>query len=163
MLADLSARITRKFSFGNISGVNKTGSNSGRNNKSSAADLKLADKVYKQTALHWAVLYGDLESARMLLDAGAFHSPVDKKGQTPLDIALDRNKAQIAELLDKLGAVSGKDAAEGRAAIEAKFAAENAEEYQRQQAIAASEALKPDFTSRLKTKEYSTLGAIPLQ
>jgi ankyrin repeat protein len=119
------------------------------------AKLELTDKVYKQTALHFAVLYSDIESVRMLLEAGAFHSPVEKDGETPLDIARERNMTEIAAMLEQAGAVGGKDTPEGRAAIEAKFAAENAEEYHRQQAIAASEALKPDFSSRIKAKDFA--------
>jgi ankyrin repeat protein len=118
------------------------------------ANLELTDKVYKQTALHFAVLYSDIETVRLLLAAGAFHSPVEKDGETPIDIARQRNLTDIAALLEAAGAVSGEDTPEGRAAIEAKFAAENAEEYHRQHAIAASEAMRPDFTSRLKTKDY---------
>jgi ankyrin repeat protein len=119
------------------------------------ANLELTDKVYKQTPLRWAVLYSDIDSVRLLLDAGAFHSPVNKEGETPLDIARKRDMTEIVALLEQVGAVSGKDTPEGRAALEAKFAAENAEEYHRQQAIAASEALKPDFSSRLKTKKFT--------
>jgi ankyrin repeat protein len=118
------------------------------------ANLELTDKVYKQTALHFAVLYSDIETVRLLLAAGAFHSPVEKDGETPIDIARQRNLIDIAALLEAAGAVCGKETPEGRAAIEAKFAAENAEEYRRQQAIAASEAMKPDFTSRIETKDY---------
>jgi len=118
------------------------------------ADLSIVDKVYQQTALHWAVRHHDFESAEMLLKAGSQASPVDKEGRTPLDLARKYDLIEIAKLIEDAGGVSGMETEVGRAAIDEKFAAELSDRKRREAAIAASEALQPDFSSVIKSANY---------
>lgn len=106
------------------------------------------------TALHWAVLYENIEAVGLLLDAKADVSPVDEKGRTPLDIARDRNMAQIAELLESAGGVSGMETDEGRAAVDAAFAEELSAKKRREKALAAGDALRRDFSIEMESQDY---------
>lgn len=51
------------------------------------------------TPLHYAAGYGLTEVARMLIDRGANVEKADGDGRTPLDVALECNHADIADLL----------------------------------------------------------------
>ncbi|MDC0936178.1 ankyrin repeat domain-containing protein [Pirellulales bacterium] len=108
----------------------------------------------KMTALHWAVLRQNLDSVRFLLKAKADPSPVDETGQTPLDIARQREMVEIAKTLEEVGGISGMETVEGRAAVDAQFAEELAERRRTEEAIAADEALLPDFAERLNREDY---------
>ncbi len=66
--------------------------------------LNRADREYGQTLLHYAAQYGFLEVAEYLLQKGVEPSPVDKKGNTPLSIAVDMRDLRITNLLLDNGA-----------------------------------------------------------
>ncbi|GAA5907572.1 hypothetical protein JCM8208_000004 [Rhodotorula glutinis] len=58
------------------------------------------------TALHFAALYGRVNIARQLLDAGADVRALTRAGKTPLEVAQDRDDVDVEELLLARGAVS---------------------------------------------------------
>ena len=55
--------------------------------------------VFLQTPLHIAAHYGRLEAVAGLLTAGAVTSIRNSKGQTPLDVAMDRKQRDCVEML----------------------------------------------------------------
>ncbi|OGV74068.1 MAG: hypothetical protein A3K19_04585 [Lentisphaerae bacterium RIFOXYB12_FULL_65_16] len=57
--------------------------------------------------LHTAVEAGDLEAIRRLVKDGADINAANKKGQTPLDVAVETNRAETCRLLLELGADPG--------------------------------------------------------
>ena len=57
-----------------------------------------------RTSLHMAIERGDIEIVKILVAAGSNLSVSDFKGKTPLQIARESGKKQIAELLAKAGA-----------------------------------------------------------
>eukprot|EP00912_Choanoflagellata_sp_UC4_P001504 UC4_evm1s948 len=56
---------------------------------------------YGLTALHATVQYGNTEAAKMLMRAGADVLAEDDDGETPLDLARERGKDVMAEVLIK--------------------------------------------------------------
>lgn len=58
----------------------------------------------KKTALHGAAGFGDLETARWLLDHGAAVDPKDREGETPLHDAALHDHALLCDLLLSRGA-----------------------------------------------------------
>jgi ankyrin repeat protein len=67
------------------------------------ADVNANDGVTRATALHMAARRGHLEIARALLDAGAAVSARDRKGDTPLQRAVNCRKNEVAQLLRARG------------------------------------------------------------
>ncbi len=63
--------------------------------------LDSRDFLHRRTALHWAAEQGDLAIADLLLRRGADRSLTDKKGKTPLDLALADGHADMAALLSR--------------------------------------------------------------
>src|SRR3984893_11252161 len=68
-----------------------------------AADIN-AREVDGTTALHWAVRTNDVETAEMLLGAGAHANVANRYGVTPLWLAATNGNAVIVEALLKAGA-----------------------------------------------------------
>jgi uncharacterized protein len=63
-----------------------------------------APQIDGTTALHWAARLDDLETAEMLIRAGAKASPANREGATPLLLAALNGSASIIEKLVKAGA-----------------------------------------------------------
>jgi len=63
------------------------------------ADPNLLTRARKETALHVAVREKKVEIVELLLERGADPNIADKYGETPLDLAIDRNYQKIVELL----------------------------------------------------------------
>lgn len=63
--------------------------------------LNISRYVYRggDTALHAAAYLYDMESAKILLYAGANKNIKNKEGKTPLDIAIDRGATEMIKLL----------------------------------------------------------------
>lgn len=51
------------------------------------------------SALHWAAENNHLETVRILLEAGADRTLVNKFGKTALDLACARNNTDVCKLL----------------------------------------------------------------
>ncbi len=58
----------------------------------------------ERTPLHWAVEFGEIEIARLLLRAGSLMEHTNWQGERPLDVAASKGRNDIAELLVKSGA-----------------------------------------------------------
>src|SRR5215469_6639472 len=56
------------------------------------------------TALHWAAHWGDVETAGLLVAAGANPAPANRDGATPMFLACENGNAPMIELLLKAGA-----------------------------------------------------------
>jgi ankyrin repeat protein len=70
------------------------------------------------TALHWAVRWNDLETAQLLLHAGAAAGASNHDGATPMFLAAQNGSAAMIELLLKAGAdVSAPVLAHGETAL----------------------------------------------
>ena len=67
------------------------------------ADVNAA-QVDGMTALHWAAYHDDLETAGLLVHAGANAKAANRYGVTPLSLACTNGNAAIVELLLKSGA-----------------------------------------------------------
>ncbi len=157
LLIDAGADVNAKRSDGGIPLVSAAGeAEVVRMLIDAGADVDAVDRSHRCTALHWAsyMVDGDIETVRCLLEAGAHPSPVDKEGQTPLDIARERDLSEIAKLLEKAGGVLGKETEKGRAILAALHVEELTEEERYQAAAAADEALCPDFSAAVKSKPY---------
>jgi len=70
----------------------------------SDADIRIKDKNYKRTALHFAALNGHLNIVAELLKKGADANEKDAAGKTPLDYANAYGHEKVAKLLKSLGA-----------------------------------------------------------
>ncbi|KAE8606104.1 hypothetical protein XENTR_v10010597 [Xenopus tropicalis] len=58
--------------------------------------IHAADKVHRNTALHWAVTSGNANAVDLLLEAGSNLDAVNAKGETPLEIARQtRNRLTV--------------------------------------------------------------------
>ena len=63
-----------------------------------------ASQVDGMTALHWAALHDDLETARLLVKAGADTNAANRYGVTPLTLACTNGNGPLVELLLEAGA-----------------------------------------------------------
>lgn len=79
----------------------------------SGADVNASSGATRATALHSAARRGHVEIARTLLDLGAAVNPVDRKGDTPLQRAINCRKKDIFQLLLERGAVGPSISARG--------------------------------------------------
>ncbi|XP_018410557.1 PREDICTED: palmitoyltransferase ZDHHC13 [Nanorana parkeri] len=61
--------------------------------------VNLADKVHRNTALHWAVSSGNVNAVDLLLEAGASMDITNEKGETPLDLARQTRNRLILHIL----------------------------------------------------------------
>ncbi len=68
------------------------------------ADVNACGSVTRATALHMAARRGHVEIAQALLDAGAALNLPDRKGDTPLQRAINCRKNRVSQLLRDLGA-----------------------------------------------------------
>jgi hemoglobin len=68
------------------------------------ADVNACEGVMRATALHMAARRGHLEIARALLDSGAAVNARDRKGDTPLQRAINCRKNGVSQLLRERGA-----------------------------------------------------------
>jgi truncated hemoglobin YjbI len=68
------------------------------------ADLNASGGVMRATALHMAARRGHVEIARALLDSGATVNARDRKGDTPLQRAINCRKNGVSQLLLERGA-----------------------------------------------------------
>jgi truncated hemoglobin YjbI len=68
------------------------------------ADVNACGGVTRATALHMAARRGHLEIARALLDSGAAVDARDRKGDTPLQRAINCRKNRVSQLLRERGA-----------------------------------------------------------
>jgi ankyrin repeat protein len=66
--------------------------------------VNLVDKMDYGTPLHWAAIYGQAESCKLLLERGADLKLVDDLGYSPLRWAIDGGEPGIVELLIAHGA-----------------------------------------------------------
>jgi ankyrin repeat protein len=67
------------------------------------ADVNACGGVTRATALHMAARRGHIEIARALLDCGAAAEARDRKGNTPLERALNCRRRTVVELLKERG------------------------------------------------------------
>lgn len=70
------------------------------------ADLDGCSGVTRATALHAAARRGHIEIARTLLDCGAAMNARDRKGDTPLQRAINCRKNEVSQLLLQRGALA---------------------------------------------------------
>jgi ankyrin repeat protein len=68
------------------------------------ADVSACGGVTRATALHMAARRGHVEIARALLDSGAAVNARDRKGDTPLQRAINCRKNGVSQLLLERGA-----------------------------------------------------------
>jgi hemoglobin len=68
------------------------------------ADVNACGGVTRATALHMTARRGHVEIARALLDAGAALNAKDRKGDTPLQRAINCRKNEVSQLLRERGA-----------------------------------------------------------
>jgi ankyrin repeat protein len=71
------------------------------------ADPKARSDSRLATALHAAAGYGHVEIARILLDAGADVNALAPRNKTPLDEAIQNQRAEVADLLRQTGGREG--------------------------------------------------------
>jgi truncated hemoglobin YjbI len=69
------------------------------------ADVDASGGVTRATALHMAARRGHVEIARALLDSGAALNARDRKGDTPLQRAINCRKNAVSQLLRERGAL----------------------------------------------------------
>jgi ankyrin repeat protein len=67
------------------------------------ADVNACSGVTRATALHMAARRGHAEIARALLDAGAAVNALDRKGDTPLQRAINCRKNEVSQFLLERG------------------------------------------------------------
>ncbi|KAM3919672.1 palmitoyltransferase ZDHHC13 [Leptodactylus fuscus] len=71
--------------------------------------VNLADKIHRNTALHWAVSSGNINAVDLLLEAGSSLDVQNAKGETPLDLARQsRNRLIIHILTSEASSRSGR-------------------------------------------------------
>ncbi len=76
-----------------------------------------AAEVDGTTALHWAAYQGDVETARLLLTAGARTGVTNRYGVTPLALAAERGEARIVGALLEAGADPNATLPEGETVL----------------------------------------------
>ena len=76
-----------------------------------------AAEVDGTTALHWAAYRGDVETARLLLAAGARTGVTNRYGVTPLALAAERGEARIVGALLEAGADPNATLPEGETVL----------------------------------------------
>ena len=76
-----------------------------------------AAEVDGTTALHWAAYQGDVETARLLLAAGARTGVTNRYGVTPLALAAERGEARIVGALLEAGADPNATLPEGETVL----------------------------------------------
>jgi palmitoyltransferase len=64
------------------------------------ADVNRPGGLLKETPLHFAAKYGDVELAKLLLTAKADPSAKEFHGKTPLDLARESKHQGIVKLLE---------------------------------------------------------------
>jgi len=65
--------------------------------------------------LHYAAIKGHKEIAELLIANGVDVNPKSDYGGTPLDVAISRNRTELADLLRKHGGKTGEELkAEGK-------------------------------------------------
>ena len=64
------------------------------------ADVNRHDGLVKETPLHYAAKYGNVELAKLLMEAKANPKAKDFHGKTPLDLAKEGNHQDIVKLLE---------------------------------------------------------------
>ena len=79
------------------------------------AKIDVRDTVNNDTALIYGIRDGKFRVAEYLLEAGADHSLTDKRGFTPLHIAVTRNDTRLVQcLLDHGAAINVRTQSDGR-------------------------------------------------
>ncbi|XP_040265727.1 palmitoyltransferase ZDHHC13 [Bufo bufo] len=72
--------------------------------------LNLADKIHRNTALHWAVSSGNVNAVDLLLEAGSSLDVQNARGETPLDLSRQtRNHLIIHILTSEANSRSGRN------------------------------------------------------
>jgi|ERR1719431_448947 len=71
------------------------------------ADMNARNHEYNQTALHHAAMYGYTDTVDILIEAGADLNPVDNRGWTPLDYAIQWVYPDVQDMLEAAGAEEG--------------------------------------------------------
>ena len=78
-------------------------------------DGKTRDELKAAESIWNAIAVGSIEAVKQHLDAGADVNAKDDSGRTPLDLAIQHNKPETAELLRKHGGKTAKELkAEGK-------------------------------------------------
>jgi ankyrin repeat protein len=80
--------------------------------------VNLIDKMDYGTPLHWAALYGQAESCKLLLEHGADLKLVDDLGYSPFRWAIDGGEPGIVALLIAHGADVNQKDQEGRTPLD---------------------------------------------
>jgi cytohesin len=70
------------------------------------ADLNAKDDAFGGTPLHKAALFGHKEIAELLIAEGADVNAKGEEGETPLDVAVDEDSTETADLLRKHGGMT---------------------------------------------------------
>jgi hypothetical protein len=83
--------------------ASKTGPDVARALVRAGADVNACSGVTRATALHAAARRGHVEIARALLDSGAAVNARDRKGETPLQRAMNCRKSGVSQLLLECG------------------------------------------------------------
>jgi ankyrin repeat protein len=87
------------------------------------ADVNAKDDMFRLTPLHQASVGGHKEVAELLIGKGADVNATNGFGDTPLDVAIDYEKTEIADLLRKHGAKSGVEYSISKAAFKGNIEA----------------------------------------
>jgi ankyrin repeat protein len=80
--------------------------------------VNLIDKMDYGSPLHWAAIYGQAESCKLLLEHGADLKLIDDLGYSPLRWAIDGGETGIVALLIAHGADVNEKDQEGRTPLD---------------------------------------------
>jgi ankyrin repeat protein len=80
--------------------------------------VNLVDKMDYGTPLHWAAIYGQVPSCKMLISRGANLDAVDDIGQPPLWWAISGGEFEVVRLLLARGANANMKDQEGHTALQ---------------------------------------------